>query len=443
MNALTHASPSKTYLAQRLLGENWIHYVGCSRFSVCWRLSRLNFLKNHDLRSALGIRLPFENYISRKFNTPVPCGRLLEVSPGRTICTDYWSLQHWWPFGGAIPRLMPWHLRICPVCARYCYHSMLFQAPGIHQCPWHQALLINACPRCHRRLQERPFIGLPIGHCACGLDWVNYVDSIGGDQETSSAKREAIADYGTAAAASRRIRFLVMPPDPDAHAWAALHALATPSLWHTQKVHAQKEVPIGDIVMDSVWAERPLPDDRSWLSPSSGLRAPRSSVLSLPAIWRDIFVNVGYELMRRVDTASLKQLAVAGEASSPIRQLTVFSGSHAIYLYTKSLQSPTRHVLRTLASAMHPARMRSDADTLASRAKMHPLGHALLQLTIRRILSRGYANGTRIFLGQHVSGLHGDRQTEPKRRHPWAVLCMPPGKPASAHIAWNHQREVP
>lgn len=442
MNALTHALPSKTYLSQRLLGENWGHYVGCSRLSICWRVSRLNYLQNYDFPSTLAIRLPSEYQAFRKLNGSAPCGRLLSLSRDRSIRTDYWSLAHWWPFGGGIPRLMPWRLRLCPVCARYCYHSMLFQAPGIHRCPWHQVLLIDACPRCHRQLQERPFIGLPIGRCACGLDWVNYVDSVGGDQETSSAKREAIVDYETAAATSRRIYFLVMPPEPDARAWSALHALATPSLWCTQKAHAQKEAPMGDVVLDNVLAGGPLPDDRSWLSPSSGLRAPKSSVLSLPAIWRDIFVNVGHELMRRVDTESLKQVAVATETSSLIRQLTVFSSSHALHLYTEPLQPSTRHVLRTLASAMHPARTRSTRDTLATRVKAHPLGHALLQLTIRRILSRGYANGARIFLGRHVSGLSGDRHTEPRHRHPWAVLCMPPGRSASAHIAWNRQREV-
>jgi hypothetical protein len=442
MHATVYTSPSKTYLSQRFLGENWTHYIGCSRFSVYWRASRLNYLENHELRSALRIHPSAANHSFRRLNDPLPVGKLLDLSPDRAMRTDYWPLQFWWPFGGVIPRFLPWRLHLCPMCARYCYHSMLFQAPGIHRCPWHRAMLIDACPRCHRQLQERPFKGLPIGRCGCGLDWVNYVASIGGDQETSSAKRKAIADYGMAAATSRRNHFLVMPSGRDAYAWSALHALATPALWRTQQCHAQRNAFLGEVVLDNVWAEHPLPDDRSWLSPNSGLRAPKSSVLSLPLTWKDVFVNVGDELIHRVDAESMRRVAGTTEPGSPLRKLRTFAGSHALHLYTAPLQPPTRQVLRTLAVAMHPATTRSDMDTLASRARAHPLGHALLQLTIRRVLSRGYAVGARSLLGQHIPGLRSNRHTEPKYRHPWAVLCMPPGKPASAHIAWNHQREA-
>lgn len=43
------------------------------------------------------------------------------------------------------------NLRNCPSCARFGYHSYLFQFPWFRQCPIHQEPVVPVCPRCQRR----------------------------------------------------------------------------------------------------------------------------------------------------------------------------------------------------------------------------------------------------------------------------------------------------
>lgn len=77
---------------------------------------------------------------------------------------------------GATPpsiwRAMTWgHLRYCPVCAEFGYHTPLFQVRGIGQCPIHEIHLDEACPRCRQAIpyQATPkALRTPYGCPSCG-----------------------------------------------------------------------------------------------------------------------------------------------------------------------------------------------------------------------------------------------------------------------------------
>lgn len=279
-----------------------------------------------------------------------------------------------------------------------------------------------------------------MGVCSCGHDLVDYVSAVEGDSKTLAVKQDVVVGYGIWAAASRRVNYLVPPVQWDARAWQALHALVVPApdaLLPAQ--HTQRESTTDDLVLDRVSLERSLRYDRCRLSPNSGLDSLRPSVVSLPSPWQDPLVHVGAELMRMVPSIALERLAADTNARAATRHLSVFPGINGVYLHTESLQLATLQVLSSLASAMYPQQVKPNEDTLASRAKAHPIGQALLQRTIRRVLSRGYADGARVALGRYAPELYDRRRTRPKARQPWALICLTPERMPSARIAWTLQ----
>jgi len=69
-----------------------------------------------------------------------------------------------------------------------------------------------------------------------------------------------------------------------------------------------------------------------------------------------------------------------------------------------------------------------------------PRGAAILDSTLRRVLCRGYADGSRALLGQIHPDLFKSRATRPVRRFPWVEIRVA-DKPA-ARIAWTRQVNV-
>ncbi|MFC4761752.1 hypothetical protein [Dyella koreensis] len=442
MNALLNLQPAGKYLPQRLLGEDWTAYEGCSRFGVSWRASRLNHLTKNELRSALGVSLRVhENPFEKLTHTQASPSKLLELSPDQTIDTKHWPMEFWWPFGGPIPwEAMPWRLRICPACARHCYHSMLFQAPGVHHCPWHRVALIESCPRCDRPLLAGTREGLPIGACPCGHDMVDYVETIEGDSATLKKKQDAIEGYGIWAACSRRVSYLVPPTQYDARAWHALHGLAVPApnaLLPGQ--HGLPNMLASDLILERVSMERAIRHNMRQLSPKSGLESPKPSVVALPSSWKDPLTHIGAELTRMLPPSALKRLSSDPNSRSAMRHLSIFAGINGLYLHTESLEPTTLHMLSSLASALQADRHKAKEDTLSTRAKAHPLAPPVIHRTILRVLSRGYADGARVTLGRHAPELYDNARTRPKTRLPWVVICLPPKLLPSARIAWTPQ----
>lgn len=440
MNAFPNLMSAENYLAQSLLGESWMNYVGCSRFSIFWRASRLNHLTKSEVRSVLGVSLRAnENPFDKLTHTQASPRKLLNLSPGNVIDPTHWPLEFWWPFGGLIPwDVMPWRLRICPACARHCYHSMLFQTPGVHHCPWHQVALIDACPRCDRPLSSGSLEGLPTGLCPCGYDLVNYVETIGGDSTTSPAKQDVIVAYGTWAAASRRINYLIGPKDWDARAWQALHALRAPipdALLPGQ--HARRNAPSGELLLERVPMGRSLRLDECRLSPESRMESPRSSVISLPSTWKNPLSHIGEKLTRMLPPSALKRLVSDPSLRHSTRHLSIFPGINSVYLHTECLDPSTLDVLSRLASTMPEGRQRlkEEADSIFLQALF--LGDTLIERTIYRVLTRSYADGAWAMLGRHAPELYDNDRWKPKIRLPWTVICLPPKLTPSARIAWT------
>jgi hypothetical protein len=442
MNAQLAIQTTEYRLPLRLLGENWDTYAGSSRFSVFWRASRLNHLSRSELHNALGTTLrsnenPFEK-ITHTHNAP---NKLLALSPRGSIDPTLWPLQYWWPYGGEIPwNFMPWRLRACPACARSCYHSMLFQAPGVHCCPWHGMTLVEVCPRCDRPLLSGFRHGLPLGLCPCGHDLVDYISTVEGDISTYAQKQEVIAGYAIWAAASRRVNYLVSPQQWDPLANLAFHALTVPppaALLPAQ--HVPLDLSSQNVLSEDIRVERSIRYDQCRLSPRSGLESVRPSIVSLPSTWQDSLNHVGEELLRTLPTIAIRRLADNQEARAATRHLSVYPGLNGVYLHTDCIHPATLRSLCIMASAMCPENSKCAQDSLASRVKAHSFGDVLLNRTIQRVLVQGYADGAQVALGRYAPELYANNRKRPKTRFPWTVICLPPGRMPSAKIAWTMQ----
>lgn len=187
-----------TVMKQEMLGQHWENYAGTSAFGVLWRLSRLNDLPLGHLKRMLDLHLQAsDNVFDRLTRSPAHWDKLANASAAvATLDKAAWNFKSWLPLHGAIPiDSCTAYLRICSICARSCYHTLLFQVPGINQCPWHGVRLTDRCPRCKRNLTNQLRTPAVIGLCGCGYDLTSEMDTLDGDQAIRAEKDRIVTTY--------------------------------------------------------------------------------------------------------------------------------------------------------------------------------------------------------------------------------------------------------
>lgn len=404
----------------------------------------------------LGVRVlaredPFEKL---SHGTAEP-SKMVNLSSDCAIDPRTWPLEYWWPFGGCIPwRSMPWHIRICPACARYCYHSMLFQVPGVRACPWHRVALIESCPRCSEVLFGPQFDTGPLGACRCGHDLVDYTETVLGDSDSLVAKHRAIALHIASACTSRSATYLVTTEAFDPFAWQALdrfsnEAFASP--WRARvESRSSDELIFESIVARKTrcrkWCTLPYDIDRDFRSTFS---------LSLPTVWQKSLTQIFIDLTDQIPLTVRKRLASEPHLLQIVRDLSPYRGIGCVHLPVQHIQPLALAVLNNLVFE----------TTTSKFFKTHPLAGPLVRRAYERLLYRAYAAAILGALGPQVAPygvgkpwptlnkirdlneylqLCRTRYTdEIGRRFPWVLLCLPEGRPPSALIAWTRQSDRP
>lgn len=421
-------------LDPRLLGENWENYEGTSSFGVFWRATRLNHLHRRDLRSFLHLSLRAGDNAFVRLTRGIPQQAALRFSfpESNFIEKSYWRPEEWWPFGGAMPfEQMSWRLRVCPVCARTCYHCLLFQMPGVSHCPWHGVALIEICPMCESPLVVDVQHDLPVGRCRCGHDLVDYVASVEGEAAVRGHKHTAIEDHLRFAALRRGRTWLIAPEEFDDRAWTALH-------WFGNGVPTP-----GSLLSERVGLDRSVRFISGRVRPKSGLESAQPSLAALPLEWSVAFQRIGAQLLAMVPREHLPK--VAGSASDMrwvFGQLPAFPGSREMYLPTEVLDRSVLRCAGLLAAIVENSTGRRTFVQPGLRQRIWDNTHGLrlADALMRRILTRGYADGLRIALGRHVPALYDAQHNRPVRRLPWVLLDLPEGELPSARIGWTRQR---
>ena len=428
------------------LGGDWRGYFGASAFSILLRAIRLNFLRGSDLRAILGVRLRKGDDLFRRMTRFEPQQlALAKTFPMPDFSSrTFWRCENWWPFGGPIAwGAFPWRLRICPSCMRSCYHSMLFQMPGVLRCPWHGDALIENCPRCDRAFSMDLGRQAELGQCDCGHDPVDYVATAEGASGPLTMMCEATSAYLRWAETHRRESWLVAPEASDDAAWKALHHLCgcLPL--------AMNRVQNGDgheqdfrMVSERIQLDRSIKFGGGRLSPNSGLESYKPSMAALPTAWYTPLVAVERQLRGMLAEMAQSGSADAVQLTQATAHLPTYLCGRRVFFQTECLH---RVVLRTLAklSGILSATAESPGESLkelAAMVKRHALGRILLERCIRQMLLRGFADGARVVLGRHVPSLYANTKWKPVVRFPWLLLKMPLGYLPSAHIAWTSQR---
>lgn len=421
-------------LNPQLLGRNWENYEGTSSFGVFWRAMRLNNLHWRDLRAHLhlSLRAGDDAFVRLTHGTSQQAGLRFSYPELEILDLVCWRTELWWPFGGIIPfQWMPWRLRVCRLCARSCYHSLLFQMPGVNKCPWHGAELIDACPKCDRVLTVNVQHDTVVGRCRCGHDLVDFVASVGGEWTVRKLKRRAISEHLLRAASSRRRTLLIAPEEEDAYAWRALHWLVD-----------------GTMTTEGMLSERVGVDRLLRFSPGrvrakSGLENSQPNLAALPGEWSSAFQSIGAEMLAMLPRQKLHSVtAPPSEARLAAGLLPAYPGGRELYISTEILDRSVLRLGGRLASiVVNSTGNRSCVHrTINERIRDHPHGLRLADALLRRIMTRGYADGLRVGLGRHFPALYDNQRHRPVRRLPWVLLDLPEGELPSARIGWTRQR---
>jgi hypothetical protein len=420
-------------LNPQLLGEHWSSYHGASSFSVFWRASRLNNLHRRDLRTALHLSLRAGDDVFTRISRGATQHAALRYTypAAEFVEKDLWKAESWWPFGGRIPfDSMRWKLRVCPVCARSCYHSLLFQMPGVNRCPWHCVELIDACPKCDRPLLADFHGDLPAGRCRCGYDLVNYVATAEGEPAVGDRKRQVIGDYLRWAESSRKHTWLIPSETQDDRAWAALHCLADNS--------SPGEV----LLRERITLERSAKFPICRIGPKSGLESYRPSLVELPGQWAPAFKHIGEQTLAMLPAAQRHNVSEpTGSVRRAFGQLPAYPSERSLYLDSETLDRAVLRCAGQLASILsNPTGFRALVTAgLSHRLREHPLGLRMADSVLRRVMTRGYADGLRVVLGRQVPAMYDSKHSRPVRRLPWILISTPPGAIPFAAIVWTRQ----
>jgi len=429
----------------RPLGQHWERYSGSSTFGALWRAIRINRLKRSDTRTMLGVSLRRDEDLFERFTVSGAAREALaRAYPTRdfehALATN---LVDWWPFGGPVGTdAFTARVRVCRACARYCYHSLLFQVPGVDTCPWHGTPLVDACPRCERPLSmSLGGTARPLGACACGDDPVDEIAALEGDAGNVGARDAAIDEHLARAAQARRETWLLPPEQQDAQARSALTGLAVQRLCRSTGASGSWNGKPGTVLYERVSLERCLQYPAGRLSPVSGLGSFRPDILALPVHWYDAFNAISRELANDIIEPLGARARNDHDVRAALRRLPVHVCNRRLFLQTDCLH---RTVLRSAsrlsaAIAVNPYRRVFEDDRYVERVRAHTLGIPLIERTVLRLLARGYADGARVVLGRHVPELYDSPRTRPVARFPWVLLSLRPNRLPSAVIAWTRQ----
>lgn len=427
-----------------LVGQLWGNYQGASALSVLIRQSRLNYLAPGDIRQALGIT------IRRRIDIfglmTLHDARLAALAASQRFEQDFidaWNPSWWWPYANAIPQdALGWSLRICPQCMHYAYHSLFFQMPGVTRCPWHGCDLIESCARCGKRLLEGFDEGAQLLQCVCGHDHVDDEAALYGDSTSGPTRADAVARYHSWCTARQRETWLVAPEVFDPHGWQAMAGLV--DLPH------YKGATSTDVLIDH--AGPGLVTD---VPANSGFEKMMPTMVSLPLHWlRDVRAichhlavmlppgSLTVAERRALDPGTFYDEDRGCTAVRPwIQGLAGYPVGKVAMLHIGPIDGVASRLIGRLAAGFDASGfyVTEPAPRRAFRrwVRADPSGLPLLEGTMRRVLSRGYADGCRMLLGQVHPDLFSRRSTRPVRRFPWVEMRL--GETPQARIAWTRQ----
>jgi hypothetical protein len=414
----------------RVVGEDLSQLPGVSALGALFRTARLSCFEKHEFSGVYGLRL-----LAREDPSHVlafSSARKNTLARALGICTNeraLWDLKPWLPFSGTLDwNVVPWSARLCPICARVGYHSLLFQLPWIKRCPWHRVALIRHCRRCGQTMSAA-MSAMTIGECACKLDLFKGIEACRYNPPHMRGAATWIERYLEWADQNRGTRTLLHADNPELANFEALSRLvelpstlsACSSRSGTASLHERHVRCSEAMVADT--------------SPHLALiGASTDDVVELPGCAAGAFRRVGYNLAEKLPNATLSD----GE------YLRFFAGAHRPSIAIASAQRPTRADVIFLPVQKGGTRAFLYTNSLAKYARqlaqsvgaLVTAGHvdASLAATVgMALLLRAYAEGLRVVLSRFIAELFAMPRDRPRLTSPWILLTS---TDRTARIVW-------
>ncbi len=447
-----------------LVGANVAALPYISGFACLARTMRLNGFCKSDVFAVFGIRvtqgLNFLALTQQKGQGQGALARNLDLDLGDV--PRFWSPTLWSPIDlqGQWDFRQP--LRLCATCAKYGYHSTLFQMPWVDRCPWHGDRLIHECRRCLRRFPVMLDAGDAFFRCSCGLDLLDRCKAtidLATFPTTLAATR--IERYLAWASVQARSRRLILPSNCDGwfsalptlvqlpqrfsgafrfsmqhrhpHVWSANFSTASDpeagafNGWmdirkgHTiqlAKLPDSLRKPLRHIGWQTVSACPPSAlTHEEWAA--FGITRPRNDCKDAAGRSEFVFLPVG----RRLGYGTwIYLLAVIREA---------------VELCSRVLDVAERDMVEedTLAAPLAP-------DMALSRALDRLQTRGVILRLLEHLLCRGYAGGLRIVLARHMPELYRHAKTAPASWLPIVEMHIVNREVTEVRVAWIKRRNM-
>lgn len=433
------------------IGEDARHDPHISAFGLMSRLTVLNDLRPGNYFEAFGLRVRRDEDLSHALTFSLARQRALAAGLG-IVPPTAWTLEGWMPFHlrGAVPG-DTWQFRYCSACLRTGYHTLLFQLPWIHRCPWHGRRLRTTCTRCERPMRvsgagDQPLLGCECEHC--NLD---VVDALVPDPLIQT-QRQAFLDAYLAWATQERATTVVMAPASGTADWNRLCGAVRLPMGLSERCQDPAEP---TYLASPIDTQRAITKWPAWGAPAvldalDSLTRDDPGVLDLHPIMAAPFRQIAQNIAVNLPPASLTDLemslffpGLSGDQArgfSPARRRSAhdlrFLPPHKIgdrsFLH---LHTVPPAIVRSAWCVVQDA----VAGGMAGRLPHERDRAAAAAVIAIRLLARGYVMGMRAVLARHIPAMFDDARLRPRYAEPWVWVRKTNGFNRYA-VMWSPER---
>jgi len=416
-----------------LVGEQARYDRYASAFGQAARLATVNVFEPSEYFSGLGLRIRREEDLSQVLTFSLSRQEAL-ASTLEIPVTPTWDLKRWIPFELRHVRLdQDWKFRYCAACLLAGFHTLLFQLPWIHSCPWHRQRLHTGCDQCGRPNTVSGAEGRTLLQCVCGHAAINAVTALTPNPTLEAARSRFLEEYLSWAAQQRATTTVIAPCSGHAN-WQRL-AMAVRLPLHLSLLCQDPGLGAWPVPVDTLRVLRAAPE---WEA-AEVLRAFRPlsrddpGVMELPDCMSLPFRAAAQHVAMALPPGSLTDRemslffpGLSGERARKFKPARRKSSSDLGFVPPQRIGGRSFLHLHTIA----PTTLRSAWAVLqeaagggiAGRIPLDKRIAAAASIVAARMLTRGYVEGMRLILAHHVPALLDDARLRPRHSEPWVWM---------------------
>lgn len=416
-----------------LLGEQARHDRYASAFGQAARLANVNVFEPSEYFSGLGLRVRRDEDLSQVLTFSLARQQAL-ASTLEIPVTPTWDLRRWIPFELRQARLdADWQFRHCAACLLGGFHTLLFQLPWIHSCPWHRQRLRTGCDQCGRPNTVTGVEGRTLLQCGCGHAAINAVTALTPNPPLEAARGRFLEEYLSWAAHERATTTVVAPCSGRAN-WQRL-AMAVRLPGHLSLLCQDPGPAAWPVPVDTVRVLRVAPEweTADVLHAFRALSRDAPGVMELPDCMSLPFRAAAQHVATALPPGSLTDRemslffpGLSGQLAREFKPAGRKSSSDLSFVPPQRIGGRSFLHLHTIA----PTTLRSAWAVLQEAVGggvpgRNPLDNrnaAAASIVAARMLTRGYAEGMRLILARHVPALLDDARLRPRHSEPWVWM---------------------